>query len=292
MKYTCLCVLALVAGVSAVYPATYPFENESEVPVQLPAATPSYTFDASDPGGYFYVYSYSAVLDESDFARNGAYAFTANGSWMYGFVVGFKAAPVLGDAMFNCTAKLLPVLSSADFVGTVNSQKVCEAGSCCASSIGLPKFGEDQMVWQQWIVDKSSAGICGDITEELYCLYIQGHSQINCFEYVLSPTERLETFACIDVAWNYWLTCGFFKQSGVDFGYVLEPPMYIDLLSAEQTIVHQSVSVHPDHICHPTSYYEPASETSGGTTKDEKSTDEKSSTVYTTFVAALVLSAL
>merc|ERR1711865_283994 len=173
--------------------------------------------------------------------------------------------------MGNCTEKDL-FWAAADYTGTINGQSICSVGDCCAHLIGKYKSSEDSMDWTTTISDKSAAGLCGDMTEENYCIFIGGDFHHNCMEYILSPTERLAIHTCFDGFILYYLSCPVFKQS-YTVRYLCEPPLYFDQLTAETVLVFESVINHVDKICHPHSYYNPAS------VKDSESATTESSTI-------------
>lgn len=248
----------LIASASAAYPTTYPFENEAYVPENLPASTPSLTYDDTDVGGYFFTYHYNGDLHQG--TAEMPYAFTANGCWAYGFVKNFGAPPVLSVSTWNCSLKGI-FFGDDDFTGLVNGDKVCDVGSCCSEYVGKVKYSDDQMDWHTWLNDKSAAGLCGDVPEAEYCIYVAGNFNVNCFEYILSVTERLVTFPCHDNANLFWLSCQVFKSMGWNIYYV-EPPIYEDLMTVEQSFTSQAMVLQPDRVCHPYSYYNPASSAS------------------------------
>jgi hypothetical protein len=279
----------MMGSVHASYPSTYPFQNEEMVPPALNEATPSYSFDESDTGGYIYTYHTNRDLNNDVYP----FAFTGRDGWMYGFVHVFGAPPLLPDSLWNCSAKDdVGPFADADFTGKSGKQTVCKSENCCKSLIdsGLPKYGNDQMDWAAWLTDKVDTGLCGDIEiEEQYCIFTAGHMNTNCFEYIPEPASgaRPLTFPCHDVAVGYWLSCPAYKQGGFEY-YDLEPKNYDDNLTVEQYVVLNSVWLQPDRICHPKSYYIPSSP-GPGSESDDDDDDSSASKINLLLLAFLAI---
>lgn len=249
----CLLLLGLIKLTHAAYPSTYPFETEGFQPEKLPASTPSFTFDKDDDGGYVYhfVYRSEATITEEDLPWCQSYS----GTNMYLLSFVFEVPPALDLLTWNCSAKDL-VFSKNDFTGKIGAQTVCADGSCCADLMGLPKFSEDQLTLHTLWNDRTEAGLCGDVPENLYCILVSGDAQLNCIDYTVSPTDRLTTFQCYDNTVIFYFSCPVYKTT-FSLRYVSDPPKYLDQLSIDQLVVHEGVTFLGDKICYPYSYYNP-----------------------------------
>lgn len=288
MSLTNLCLLSLTASTLAAYPTTFPFENEAYTPVAVPTETPTFTYDASETGGYVYFGAYTLQANAADKEVSLAVKGTlSDGDFPYEphrnrfceflLVDTYGTPPILPDSLWNCSSKEI-YYTPADYVGTVNGQSVCAPGECCDFLMGHPKFGEDQLEWQPWLDERAASALCEDIDEVTYCIMIGGHFQINCFEYWISVTERLAgVLPCYDTWILYLLTCPIYKQS-YTFMLVWEPTSYVETLSAEEFITVDCVAFLQDRICKPYSYFYPESTTSTSTSSPTASSTDAAST--------------
>jgi hypothetical protein len=137
------------------------------------------------------------------------------------------------------------------------------------------KYSSDQKdSWHAWLNALATNGLCLDVEEEVYCALVDGHYRTNCFDRYKSVTERSFVLPCQDVHMLYWLTCPVIKSTGANFGMDLEPAIYDDGLSVEQSLVVEVMGNNVDRQCHPYSYYHPSAPTSSGSASDD---DESSS---------------
>jgi len=278
------------------YPSTYPFENESFVPVEVPASTPDFSFNAdTDPGGYIYrgniaMEIFGGTLTDDDIP----YCNHSNQYSMWLMVMVYGTPPVLPFQTWNCTTSGLTFVDS-DFTGIVNNEKICNVGSCCTAMMGLPKFGSDQMTWHSWADDRAAANLC-DVpqTEALYCVLVGGHYQANCYEYYPGPSDRIYMQVCFDNIIHYWLTCTVFK-SAYAFSYVAgsqDTPIYQAKLSPEESMSFDAVFTLADRLCHPYSYFFPEtlqgqSASSAATSSTSSDTSSESSAKFHNFLMAV-----
>jgi len=261
-----------IAGLFVVFgaaPTTFPYENEAFVPADMLASTPSYTYDETDPGGYMYSTTLFHVVTEADLP----FCAMRTGSAAYLLVNTFGAPPHYGTSQivsFNCTAKDL-VFASADYTGTVAGNTICKAGECCSGLYGKVKFGADQLTWHSWLDDRSAAGICGPIEENVYCTLAGGDALMNCIEYVTSPDTRLEIGTCGQTIVMYMMECKVFLTTYTRI-YVTEPPIYIDASTLEENMANDAFSKSQDKLCHPHSYYFPAGSSSTSASESSSNT--------------------
>jgi hypothetical protein len=291
MLYQKLVVTIIAITCSAAfsaYPTTYPFENESYIPPPLVPSTPDYTFNPdTDPGGYAYrgvtLWVFDGVLTDDDFP----YIPHNSGFSQYVLVNSYSAPPVLQSDVWNCSGKGI-VFEKSDFLGVANNEEVCTPGSCCSDIIGLPKFGEDQHEQHDWFNGRAASGLCDVAPEEVYCIQVGGHFQVNCFSYWVHPTELPAPLICFDSFVVFHLNCNVFKTT---YPMILpwDPPVYYDLMTMEETIVNDAAVFIPDRVCHPYSYYHPnTASTSGSSSASDSGSDESSSTVYVPLSIALL----
>merc|ERR1711865_63327 len=103
-------------------------------------------------------------------------------------VLSWGQAPNIGRAPWNCSAG---EFTSTMFSGMVNGEKICDVGSCCEKWYGFQRFADDQDTWHVWTQDYTKLSYCeGDLDEVLYCLYTNGHAQVDCYFHINSPVER------------------------------------------------------------------------------------------------------
>jgi len=293
MKVTVLaCCLVLC---SASWPTTYPFENEQVVPVEVPAGTPSWTYEpGSDTGGYMYYGAYTMSVYENGILTDDdmPYCTHMNRGTEYVLVVAYGAPPQLPLSVWNCSSM---VFTDADFTGLLSGAPVCNVGSCCVELIGKPKFSDDQMDYHTAMNDRLASAMCGDLPEQTYCIFVGGHFENNCIDYVLSAVERLVTFPCFDDWIVYHLSCPVYKQAYTMFLADTEPDSYFNTLSIEEVQVIDVICFLGDHVCHPHSYYNPSaavtSASSASTTDSAASneSDESSAAVITLFLCVFFL---
>jgi len=283
-----LCAMLCFGVAYGAYPTSYPFENESYTPPGVVPGTPSYTWDDEDTGGYIYQFIYNLQLTDEYFQQRfdeneDLFCWTKSGSGEYLLVVQFKHAPF--NAMgqhWNCTFKN-NLFIPEDFTGVIAGKTICEAGSCCQDRIGHFRFGSVEGFTER--TDKLAVtGLCGDMFEDLYCGLVDGHSTINCQEYVCSSgtcmvTDRLYTALCHDSAVLWALSCPTFKAAGMTFGFNMEPPLYMEKLTAVDQIVLHVMEYFPDKVCKPYSYFFPdTAATSNTDTETSETTDGSSET--------------
>jgi len=275
--------LLLTQATAASYPTTYPFENEVYVPEKLPASTPSLTFDDLDVGGYIYTYSYTLQLDEVwpeyDAAGFG-FCWSMTGDKQFILVNFYKIGAFLPEDNWNCTKKGNYFVAS-DYTGDVNGFQVCEVGNCCQQFYGTPKYTADQPTDHELLNKVISSNVCdaSSMLEDLYCVQVSGHSQMNCIEQYVSATDRLFMIACHDIHVAYWMSCPVIKNVGLVI-LTFEPPLYYSLCTPEQLTSVEAVVFNVDRICRPYSYYSPAE--TGSSTVNSGSASSSASVQSTT----------
>lgn len=278
------------------YPAEYPFENEkSVVPVPMPAS-PSFTYDDADPGGYYYTYFF-LLTEIPEFP----YCFAGMGAEYYSAVIRREVEdrpPRLPFDTYNCTLKGSDfVLSAASFPGDiVGSQVSCEKeGECCAQWYGTPAFwdGAEDTWMKDFMNAEWEAGVCsGDWTEQIYCLLMDQSATTNCYEYVVDQSARINDrlSGCYDQRYYNVAQCPVYMETGLKYEGN-EPPAYFEESSANELNAHTSMWINPDKMCLPYSYYYPEFAKSGSESSSESaSTDNEKASEPSESSAAAVLS--
>lgn len=253
---------------ASVYPTTYPFENERNVPPSLPDTTPdeSKVGTADDPGGYI------NRLNKCDPYADDRLSYTMgllDDTMAPGRPAGFfECRPAANFASKwhhktkNCTAAPAYALAK-DVSGKVGSKQVCSKGSCCSEYDGLLVARNDHETWLQFVADTQETGLCtGDLPEGVYCSF--AWMMWNCEEYFVKgkSNERMIIKACYDGMWNWYSTCPLLLSSRVMeemFADVrkMEPQHYLDTLSNNQLNVLMPQFRTTDRVCLPYSYFVP-----------------------------------
>jgi len=293
MKFYALIILSIFFfPAESAYPSTYPFAIDSYVHTSIPASTPSLTYDAEDPGGYIYTYTYS--LDDFEIPFCPMFSMFSS----YVLVTVYKVAPSFPLSAWNCTAKEI-VFEEADFTGEILgsvTEQVCEKGSCCAHLIGHPKYADETLVWEDWLNKGAKGGLCGEVEkEDLYCALVDAHFRTNCIDRYVSTSERLVVFPCQDLHMLFWLSCPVFKDSGNSNLFVpVEPVLYMSALTPLEDVAVLVLTHNVDRVCYPLSYYEAASEpVSGDSSTSTSQNSEVSSTAasVSTLISVIMLCA-
>jgi hypothetical protein len=277
MKVAAALAAALISAryCAAAYPAEYPFDNESVVPPAPLEATPSWTFDTSDNGGYIYTYGY-AFATTSDETEDG-FCYGKNGFWSHYFVVHSGGTPLTSDAEFNCTAKNF-VIGDFSHYGIINDNKICEEGECCKDWYGTLSYWPSDSPYMPYYeeVSKSEAdGGCDEpFGEQVYCVFMNNGQQWGCNEQYVTSTERSVTNPCADSFYNHYMGCALYKISGFLWRPKIEPEEYVAALSPAETNALNAFYFVPDRVCHPYSYYYP--ETAKSSSASDSSMDSES----------------
>lgn len=251
--------LLFFAGAQASYPSAYPFENEAVVPPAPAAATPAFTFDDQDPGGYVYSFAYSQEIPEVPFC------FTQTGLIAHQLVVRQGAPPMLPMSLWNCTARNFPI-SATTYINKIAEIEICPADKCCEHTWGLLAFfnNEPLVANYEQLSSAHTDGLCDEIfSEDVFCLlYNNGHS-FACHESFPSPSERQVVYPCHDSVYNYQMQCKLYQGTGYKYRPETEPEAYYDTMSAEQINSWNGLYMSPDRVCQPYSYYYPDTAKSG-----------------------------
>merc|ERR1711865_302424 len=264
-------LLALVAvGMSvpakASYPSAYPFEMESVVPPAPLSATPSWAADDADPGGYTYTFNYMRTEltgDGRGDGHNDDFCFAASGMLVHYLQAKASAPPVLDATVWNCTRRG-HIISADTFWGTLGDAKICEVGECCKHLYGFPTYfsAEPMANFNEHDGTVYAAGMCAEpYSEELYCTKQDNGLRYACFEQFLTDTERLHTFPCHDMFYNYLINCKLYAQTGYAEDTFAEPESYTTSSSPDQLNAWTTVYMIPDKVCTPYSYFYPETAT-------------------------------
>jgi len=270
---------ALMSCASAVYPTDHPFENDV-VPLPVPNREPSFKFDSDDPGGYVYhglftlEMLFGGTITDADFP----YSPHLTGYSMYLLVDTYGTPPALAPSIWNCSAKSHPLFQPSDFSGVSGKYTVCNVGECCSHLYGYPKFSDDVAVWESGSNDRLVAGLCPEMSERLYCIAAGSNSQINCYEYMTSTTERVYIFACYDNIVNFALTCPLYRTA-YSTSMIWETPTYYSSVTNEENLSVDAFCTLPDRVCHPYSYYHGNAVSSAEGTSESDKVDSPASTL-------------
>jgi len=256
--------VAIIGSAHAAFPASYPYENELlEVGVPL-AATPSHTFDDTDPGGYFYTYGMNTEgIPDGEL---GTWSYGVSGMIAHRLVVhqGLTPgpSPLLPKTLFNCTFRVIDkewkVMSVESFLGVVGSETICEG--CCEAMYGLPSFWdyEPKENTHEKLLFFQENGMCEyNIDENLYCTYADLGFHQYCNEQFVSETERSHIAVCYDALYQYFMNCKVFASGGTAGEANYEPTSYFEESSPSEMMAWDGVQRTNDKVCHPMSYYYP-----------------------------------
>lgn len=290
-----LAVFFIGNAAAQLYPDTHPFENEAVIPPAWPAATPSLSFDDSDPGGYIHVYAEqlkyfggTITMDECPYCP------CMNGFYMYLYVAIFEIPPMDPPDDWNCTL-IGYFWKASDWTGVVAGERVCDVGSCCSTIVGEAKYSDDTADYESWLNNRVEGSNCGTPTHDLYCLLVGGDFWINCLEYTPTPTDRVYTVPCYDNLFLFYSDCQLFS---VEFPitYAKEPPLYYGSLTVSETISVETYQLIQDKVCHPYSYFFPSSNSPAGADSGAdsgaappSSSDSSSAATWAPVIAAFIL---
>lgn len=298
-----LAAFVAFAGLSsaATYPSQYPFENESLVPSTPRPATPSWTFDESDEGGYMYTYGYMFDFTEDLLPT---FCFGNNGFYSHQMVIRAGSPPINPAYIFNCTNNGHK-LSANSYFGTVADVKICEEGECCQDWWDTYTWYAQDEPYLPYYEDIGKAftdGGCPEMFDEhVYCAIMASSQQLGCFDQYISLTDRMVVYPCYDDMYNHYSACTLYKVTGYFFRPQTEPVSYTEESSADEVNAMNALYFCPDRVCHPYSYYYPeyakgssssgASGASGasGSESDSSSTDSGAAVFA---VSSLLLAAL
>jgi hypothetical protein len=258
MKFFALTLLFCSAH--AAYPASYPFENESLVPVAPRASTPSYTFDESDPGGYVYYHVYTLTEVTVPFALFGTTGMGRHYQAFYGMTT-----DLLPPSWFNCTDFGL-MLGPGSYLSEIAGITMCDPDNCCPKVHGLYTFWDSAFDPEEYESETEvyELGQCSEpYFEDLFCgLFDRGLSGGWCIDYAPSEDEREVMFPCYDSVVRYYFNCVLYKTAGFVYDKSVEPQNYYDSSTGDEQISQAGVYRRPDKVCHPYSYYYPESSSS------------------------------
>jgi len=247
------------------YPSTWPFT----VPVMtgFPDTTPDFTFTKTDPGGY-----HDRGLFNHDFLANQTgpvfymVPYMSCFYYLYHFLTNLDQRNVQLSS-FNCTKYKM---SSSMLSGVVGSTQVCKAPNCCKYYDNQPTYtnhNENYLTNEQNVLSSIlTSGGCnvGNFAEVNYCQYMNYFPHF-CIQYLLTRNTRSFLGSCLDVDYNYVITCPVIKSVGyselIKTSFQTEPPKYASSLTVLQSVViyFSDNGRHVDRICHPYSYYYPSS---------------------------------
>jgi len=262
----CILVFGTLHVKAIPYPSTYPFDVEYD----LPEATPSFTYDDTDPGGYFRTALYCDFNDQNYAALIEQRIFIPH--WDCGFYMHrFNEISLLTKILSNCSTN--NEIYEASTMQT--NARYGDTYATCDEYLGWgAAYGGTTT--EQLLNPAMALGGCGTPPEEIVCLTIV--EALNyCPDYYLSPGERLQPLLpCPDGYTDFLTSC---PSMVIPFSNVgLEPESYYSQLSVTQTIWLQGIRLNADRLCHPYSYYHPAT---NGANEDSSSpsvpTEESSS---------------
>jgi hypothetical protein len=286
-----LAVILLSAGLSAAsYPAEYPFEKESVVPEAPLAATPSWTFDENDAGGYIYTYAYKLEITEDMFP----FCFMNHGFFSHQSVTRGGAPPIQPVSVWNCTARG-NLLGSYSYFGVVADIKICDEGECCKDTWGVYTLFDASSPYPPYYDDFGKLytdGGCSEMFgEEVYCTFMAAYHQFACTNQFISTTEREHVYPCHDSVYNHYMGCTLYKTVGVMWRPSEEPEAYLEQNSAAQVNTLNGLFWSPDKVCQPYSYYHPETAKTESSSAGSSSTGNSDASPASSF-AAIAIAAL
>jgi hypothetical protein len=291
-----ICAVALLAGFSAAsYPAAYPFENESNVPPAPLEATPSWTFDDADPGGYMYSFAFMFDITDEMFP----FSYGTTGFFSHTNVVRSDLPPIEDISRWNCSA-MGNELGPYSYFGVVSDVTICEEGECCKGSWGASALFDVSSPYAPYYDDISKVeddGGCPEMFDEhVYCTFMAAYHPWGCTNQFVSTSEREFVYPCYDSIYNHYSSCTLYKNVGTMWRPSIEPEAYIAQSSAEQINAVNGLFWVPDRVCHPYSYFYPdtaktSSSGSEGSVSEtaESSADSESSAVGFAFAAIIAV---
>jgi hypothetical protein len=252
-----LCMLRVRADAYGSYPSTYPFVTNGVNAFTLPLATPSFTYDQNDNGGY----TITEGILKDGFASQAGPNFGMFPSYRYldwyaYNEVGFVPSQV---DIYNCTYHGAYVIPDHAISGNVGNFKVCsDLPTCCAQYNGLLTINSDlQFLDASVSTFVSSRGCLEAPIEAVYCAMVLGQAVSLCQEYVVTRSTRLILMPCYDNIVLYLSKCK--VLSNPDFSSKIEPQQYLDNLSLRQHLILFAASqVNMDRVCLPHTYHFPS----------------------------------
>lgn len=292
MKFIFATLLCLSGARAAQYPALYPFDNEANPPAEPHAASPTYTFDEQDTGGYVYTHAFKLEITDELLPT----CFFENGMIMHQLVVRQGAPPVLPESFWNCTAKGY-IITPEMYFNKIADQTICPENNCCKGTWGLTTLfqaGICDACYQQ-ISQGFTDGLCDEMFgEEVYCLMFNNGHNFGCNEQNISPSDRQYLYACYDAVYHHYMGCKLYQVDGYKYREPTEPTQYFEASTAAEVNAWNGLYWNGDRVCHPYSYYYPEQAGSGGSesSADPSADSSSPSSYYALFVAVFIVSLL
>lgn len=268
------------------YPISYPYQTiqQSGVAMDLdvPQDMPSFTFDATDPGGYW---NHGALLFTDISSSHPKYKHMKDQSPPFELFPTMLWAPmfyyqtqtswdIYSSGVRNCTEDGNAMIT-VDYVAALkmnevfSSQGVCPNGGCCRNSVGLRTRFQDAGARLVTMSQAYGQGGCPTASDdEEFSLFFEMATcdaifpvTCECNEQFLSRSERVHVGGCSDSVADMLMSCKAFAKIGFPAFAAFEPPAYIAKLSAIQSISLFGVAIKTDKVCHPKSYYSPSTGT-------------------------------
>lgn len=251
---------------AAAYPASYPYENDVYINVMPPGKDNVLTGSKTEPGGYMA----AAVAHCNPYAYT-PYGWVTGGASdcgrhvMYFFTNSFGVAYAT-QKPFNCSQvyQFAPsIINKGSFDG---SAEVCEWGSCCKGYWDSFQLTKDFIALQdRWNSRYKKYG-CSWINEEIYCGLILFETHWCREQYVSGALgeggamKRFMVMPCMNAYSWYLEKCKTFKLVGTKSilkATAVEPPAFIDSMTAAEANSALSVFYQPDRVCVPLSDIDP-----------------------------------
>lgn len=256
------------------YPSTYPFTLEES----LPEAEPSFSYDDSDPGGYFLAGMKCDLNDFSEKIEQGIFSFYLDCKMYYyrNFVNGLYVGVPTANQPFNCSLARGDDHATSGYISDNAQPSGASSEYKCLDYLNVPLFFiEPLSPWAPFFLASS----CPVPPEELVCLIVVNGGQW-CFTHYLSPGERSMIVPCLDTMTNFMSSCATLYDPLDMSGF--ETPVYLEGLTVYQTSVLRGLEYSPDRVCFPASYYAPSDDTNGDTMDtdlDEEADSKEESSV-------------
>jgi len=283
---TLLLASASSATAATGYPTAYPFKSEASSPPTLPETEPYDVMNGKNgevtskdnPGGYIARFAKCDPFSEdrlgikfstadlplaNDFVLKGKYPGFLECRGTAFLFMKLKAAKVSSE---NCTGA--QIIEPSKFTGKVNGKAVCT--SCCEAQKGfVMEPAEKYAIFEGEISTVQSTGSCPMPNEATYCTYIT--FKLTCLQALMGEKgdSRRQTWPCYDSQYNWLSSCPTFKANKLYNTLTksiatFEHENYVNKLTAVENLVLNPLMKQPDRVCHPYSYYYPATKKSDG----------------------------
>jgi len=258
-----ICISADPYGTYPIYPNStiYASYDKKGNIIGLPKGNPSYTFDSTDKGGYLYLMYTQGVGSAPPFAIT----YTPSGMDYYGYTT----CGILGDPsniqIYNCTDYDIitgrPYMDSSFFTSSAALFNLeCVNGDCCKSYYGLYPWNSWRTAQNNFFLKYSglNAFVCDfdKMIEPLFCQIMSQEGK--CMDNVITRSKRIVVEPCLDVSWNFVMSCSILKAVGTPLmsgglrNY--DTDIYINSLNTHE-IAFVFLIVATDSVCHPYEYF-------------------------------------